>query len=59
MTLLIVLLIGVVYFLPTAIAYRRNHANFAPIFLTNIFFGWSVLGWIIALIWSFSSNVDS
>jgi hypothetical protein len=25
--------------------------------LTNLFFGWSILGWLVALIWSFSDNV--
>ena len=45
------------YLLPTFIAACRNHNNATPIFLVNIFFGWSGFGWIIALIWSFTNNV--
>jgi len=48
------LIAGVValYFLPTIIAVCRDHINTVAIFITNFFFGWSVLGWIISLIWS-------
>ncbi len=45
------------YLLPTVTASSRYHRNTGPIFLTNLFFGWSILGWLIALIWSFSDNV--
>ena len=46
------------YFLPAFIAYRRRHANRAPILLTTLFFGWTTIGWVIALIWSFSANKE-
>ena len=43
---------AVVYLLPTIIAYSRAHHQRAAICLTNLFLGWSGLGWIVALIWS-------
>ena len=46
------------YFLPNIIAYFRNHRNFNPIFIINLFFGWTVIGWIVCLAWSLSSNVE-
>lgn len=39
-------------FLPTFIAYWRAHPNRVPILLLNIFFGWTILGWVAALIWA-------
>jgi hypothetical protein len=42
----------VMYFLPTMIALARRHHNAFAITLTNLFLGWTVLGWIIALVWS-------
>ncbi len=45
----------VVYFLPTFIAARRKHPNGTPIFLVNLLLGWTALGWVAALIWSVSS----
>lgn len=40
------------YFLPTIIAYYRDHHQFTAIFLTNLIFGWTFIGWGVALIWS-------
>ncbi|MCC5997237.1 MAG: superinfection immunity protein [Oceanicaulis sp.] len=40
------------HFLPTIIALARSHHNGFAIFLTNLLLGWTVIGWIIALIWS-------
>lgn len=42
------------YFLPTLIAGVRNHHNFGPVLLVNLLLGWTVIGWIVALIWSSS-----
>lgn len=42
------------YFLPAIIAFVRGHQSRIAILLVNFFFGWSGLGWIIALIWSLS-----
>jgi len=38
------------YFLPTLIG--RHKANAVGIFFVNLLFGWTVIGWIIALIWA-------
>lgn len=40
------------YFLPTIIAALRHSVNKMVVFLVNLFLGWSVIGWIIALILS-------
>jgi len=60
--ILIVLMLGLIgfstmiYMLPSIIAYKRNHLNIACVVLVNIFFGWTLLGWLIALIWATSSH---
>jgi hypothetical protein len=43
---------SVMYFLPTIIAAIRSKRDLLAIFLLNLFLGWSVIGWIIALIWA-------
>jgi Superinfection immunity protein len=45
-----------IYFLPTIIALVRGHLSGLAIFLLNLFLGWTLLGWIIALIWSCTGN---
>lgn len=42
----------VLYFIPTIIAFFRQHNNKLAIFLLNLFLGWTLLGWVIALVWS-------
>jgi hypothetical protein len=39
-------------FLPTLVARSRNHPNVLPIFLVNLFFGWTFVGWAVALVWA-------
>jgi hypothetical protein len=51
--LLVVLLI---YFLPTVIALARGHLSALAIFFLNLFLGWTMLGWLIALVWSCTGN---
>jgi len=43
------------YFLPTVIGMFRGHDNTFAIFLTNLIFGWTGIGWFVALIWSFTA----
>jgi hypothetical protein len=45
-------ILAVLYVVPSIIAFRRRHHNMAAIFLLNALLGWTVLGWIAALIWS-------
>jgi len=39
-----------IYFLPTLIG--RHKADATGIFIVNLLFGWTVIGWFIALIWA-------
>ncbi len=42
----------VMYFLPTIIALIKSKRDTVAILLLNLFLGWSVIGWIIALVWA-------
>jgi hypothetical protein len=47
----------VAYFIPGIIAGVRRHPKAISIFLVNLFLGWSVIGWIFALVWALRANV--
>lgn len=49
---LIIALIVCAYLLPTLIAASRGHHNLLAIGMLNLLLGWSVLGWIVALVWA-------
>lgn len=42
----------VMYFLPTILAFARNKRDVVGILLLNIFLGWTVIGWVVALVWA-------
>ena len=40
------------YFLPSIIAYKKNHANKLIILVINLLLGWTLLGWGACLVWA-------
>lgn len=40
------------YFLPTIEANINTQPNTMSIFLVNLFLGWSLIGWVVALAWA-------
>ncbi len=50
---LLITLLTLFYLLPTAVAVYRKRANTGAIFALNLFLGWSLLGWVVALVWAF------
>ena len=47
----------VMYFLPSIIALGRNKRDITAIVLLNFFLGWTMIGWIVALIWAVKTDV--
>jgi hypothetical protein len=43
------------YLLPAWIAWSRKHHQKGPIILVNVLLGWTIIGWLWALVWSVSS----
>ena len=50
------LLVFFIHFLPSFIAFSRDHHNRLAILILNILFGWTGFGWLILLIWSLSGQ---
>ncbi|WP_037460101.1 superinfection immunity protein [Skermanella stibiiresistens] len=46
----------VIYFAPTFIAVERRHHQMWAIVATNIIFGWTFIGWGLAMIWAVSAK---
>jgi ankyrin repeat protein len=62
MEVIVLILLAVVYFAPTITASQRNHPNRDAITIVNLFLGWTVIGWVVALAWASTAitktNVD-
>jgi uncharacterized membrane protein len=39
-----------IYLLPTYIAIRRKHSRTAVIYIINLFFGWTIIGWVLVFL---------
>jgi len=46
------LIIGAVYFIPTGVAFATGHPHALMIAVANTLFGWTLLVWIVALVWA-------
>lgn len=50
--LLFLIILGLIYIIPSVIAFSRGHPNRWIILLVNIVFGGTILGWGVALFWA-------
>ncbi len=44
------------YFLPSIVAKSRKKVNTGSIFVLNLFLGWTLLGWVVALVWAVAKD---
>ena len=49
------LFVMLMYFLPSIIAHQKR--DFRGIFILNLLFGWTVIGWVVALVWACAGDV--
>lgn len=45
-----------IYFIPTLCARIKEHPSILSIFVINLFLGWILIGWVIALAWALKSD---
>ena len=55
--LLLICIPILLYFIPYLVAYNKKHINTNAILILNIFLGWTLIGWVVALIWSVKKEV--
>ncbi len=56
--LLVAVLLFFLYWLPTFVAYRRNTVNKGGVLIVNLFFGWTLIGWVVALAMAMGGSID-
>lgn len=45
-----------IYLLPAGIAILRNRKNTGSIFTVDLFLGWTLVGWVVALAWAVATE---
>jgi hypothetical protein len=56
MALTLFVVLAIPYFIPSIIAAIRKKDNQIAIFALNLFLGWSVIGWVVALVWAVAKD---
>lgn len=51
-SLVLVVAVVVIYFAPSIRAARAHKRNLGAIFALNLFLGWTLIGWVVALVWA-------
>ncbi len=44
--------------MPAAVAAYREHKNRNAILVLNLLLGWTLIGWVIVLVWAFASDIE-
>ena len=52
----VIILFIIPYFLPSIIALFRSKSNTTAIVMLNLFLGWTFIGWVVALIWAVTKD---
>ena len=53
----ILLVVGaILYFVPTVLAWWMHVKSARAIFYVNLVFGWTIVGWIVALMWAMAER---
>ena len=52
MEIFLLLSLIAIYFLPGIVASGAKHHQAAAIWILNLLLGWTILGWILALVWA-------
>ncbi len=50
--LIVLFFVFFAYMFPTVIAISRRHTDAGLIVLSNLLFGWTVLGWCLVFLWA-------
>ncbi|GLR65559.1 hypothetical protein GCM10010909_02370 [Acidocella aquatica] len=57
--LLILAILGfLLYFLPCIISGNRNATNGGAVFMVNLLFGWTLIGWLVAMIMAITAQTE-
>lgn len=55
---LLALIVIAVYFIPAIVAVSRGCRHSAGIFILDLFLGWTLIGWVGALVWAVSDAAE-
>jgi hypothetical protein len=56
--LILIAICALIYFIPTIVAGHNKKQNAGAIGALNLLLGWTLVGWVVALVWAMSKDVQ-
>lgn len=56
---ILIMVVLAIYFIPSIVAATRDTPRRGAIFALNLFLGWTLVGWVIALVWALAEEDNS
>jgi uncharacterized membrane protein len=56
--IIMLVLIVLIYMLPTLIAFGREHPRRQDVAVLNILLGWTLIGWFVVFLWALLTRVE-
>lgn len=53
---IVLIFLIIFYFLPSIIAFKRDHHAKIGILIINTIIGWTIIAWVVTLIWAYSTK---
>lgn len=53
--IVLLIIIGISYFIPSVVALVRSHHNVGAIIALNVLLGWTIIGWIAGFVWALTN----
>jgi hypothetical protein len=50
---------ALLYFIPAVVAVRRHHRQRLAITVLNVLLGWTLIGWVVALVWACTADTQA
>jgi uncharacterized membrane protein len=56
--IIMLLLVVLIYMLPTLIAFGREHPRRQDLAVVNILLGWTLIGWVAVFLWALLAETE-
>jgi len=56
--IIVLIVVVILYMLPTLIAFSREHPRRGEVGVVNIFLGWTLIGWVAVFLWAALGPVE-
>ena len=57
--IIILLILTLIYYTPSIVAFARGKKNKGAILALNFFLGWTLVGWVVSLVWALTHEEKS